>query len=306
MSTKLFDRNIQVVIGTLGKDKRTLIKIPKEIQRENLKIDFSVNYAFSEVSSGDNHVTLYNLSDQTQSFISSAKLSVQLWAGYGTILSKIFDGNALAIETAPKKDDETRTLLSSGAEISRQNYSLETKIKLGNHTYYLNDAVFVRTYDAPVETKQVVLDSVGTFGLPYEGIDVIPQKQLAKGFSSKGTTRALYNQILPPIGVNWFVEKGIIRFSKIGEAVRRAAVVASYNTGLIELPVKTEKGLKVKMLFNPDVELSKLMKVDLNAGRAIPRMLFNEFDGNYKIVDVTHEGSNYDGEMTTTAKVERI
>ena len=109
---------------------------------------------------------------------------------------------------------------------------------------------------------------------------------------------------MAPIGIRWFVEHATVKFSKSGQALGRTIVHITPATGLIEFPAKTDKGVKIKTLFNPQITLGKMIALHLNPatltsdGRRT-NQLVREINGEYKVIDLKHEGSSYDGDMVT-------
>ena len=303
MSTPLFNRSVQVQISSPSVEgKPRMVAIPKHPEKEPLKIDFSVSLLPVAMSSGESWVTLYNLNDQTQTFIKKQGDAVKLLVGYGNRLTTIFSGAIVGVDTAKAKS-ETESFTPQGVKLTKEHVSTLTQIILGNQVFALSQAYFAQAYLGLVTVKQVITEAIGTFNLPYENLDSIPESPLIN-YTFAGRTKDLFDQLLTPLGIQWFVDNATIKFTQKGQAMGCSVVYITPETGLIEFPAKTEKGVKVKTLFNPQIALGKLIGLNLNPatltsdGRRTNQFI-REINGNYKVIEVKHEGSSYDGDMVT-------
>lgn len=278
----LFGRNAQVVVG----DDKEAIKIPAEFSQNQIKIEFSIRKTFTGKHPKDNYISVYNLSDATQSFITKRAQRIRLYAGYGTDLPIIFDGQITTIDNG--------------------RYRLESilKMTLGDSIYNINDAFFSQSYRGAVDVKTIINDAVTSFGISAVGISDIPTKQL-NNFAFHGQTKTLFTKLLDPMGIDWYSENGIIRFSKRGKARSDiGTVLLSEDTGMIESPRKTDKGIRVTSLLNNNLILGGLVKIESSTltrggnGRTANQLSYSA-DGVYKINEITHMGNNIDDRMVT-------
>src|SRR5580693_6046653 len=93
MSYAFYLRKVKVIVG----NDTSAIQIPADLNSDNIKIAFEIKKALTGKRSKDNFITLYNLSDATQSFINQSGQRSRLYAGYGDNFPIIFDGQITTI-----------------------------------------------------------------------------------------------------------------------------------------------------------------------------------------------------------------
>jgi hypothetical protein len=292
MSYELYRRNVQVQITHANADAPALLSrggevlsIPKNPFDETLKIDFNIatqGHSQSDVS----YIELYNLNDKTQSFIKDKQSKVKLLVGYGKNIAIVFDGEITKVMT------------------TRKNGNMVTKIELSLNTDLITSAHFSRTYAGLISIKTIIQDALPTFNLPYQNLEVVPDIQIYN-FTFDGRTKDLLDSLLKPAKVNWYMDKNIVYFSLIGKPVSEDVFVITPENGLIDYPVKTDTGVNVNILYNPQVALGSHMELKLDNktttldGRRT-NLFIQELNGKYKVVSAYHKGSSYDGDMITT------
>ena len=292
MSYELYRRNVQVQITQANADAPSLLSrggkvlsIPENPFDETLKIDF--NIAMQGHSQSDaSYIELYNLNDKTQSFIKDKQSKVKLLVGYGKNIAVVFDGEITKVM------------------ITRKNGNMVTKIELSSNTDLTTSAHFSKTYAGLVSIKTIIQDALPTFNLPYQNFEVVPDIQVYN-FTFDGRTKDLLDSLLKPAKVNWYMDKNIVYFSLIGKPVSEDIFVITPKNGLIDYPVKTNTGVNVNILYNPQVALGKHIEIKLDTktttldGRST-NLFIQKINGKYKVISAYHQGSSYNGDMITT------
>ena len=292
MSYESFRRNVQVQIID-RKDKVPIsissganaLVIPEDPFNEKLKIDFNISLK-SNSNSGASYIELFNLNDETQSFIKNINAEVKVLAGYGETLSVIFDGNVTKVE------------------VTRKNNNMVTRIELGTQLDILTAAYFSKTYKGRTKVKSIITDAIKTFSMPPQFLNVIPDKTV-ENFSWAGRTKDLMDSLLTPIEISWHHHLNAIRFSKKGIANNTNNIfIVTPENGLLDFPIKTDKGTIINMLFNAEIALNEFVEIQMDAaslsldGRKT-NLFIQELNGKYKVVDAVHKGSSYGGNMMT-------
>jgi hypothetical protein len=282
MSYAFYLRKVKVIVG----NDTSAIQIPADLNSDNIKIAFEIKKALTGKRSKDNFITLYNLSDATQSFINKSGQRIRLYAGYGDNFPIIFDGQITTIINGRERLDSVY------------------KMTLGDSIFTINNANFSKSYRGAMTVLSVIQDAVASFGLPAIGMNVIPTKQL-NNFAFDGQTKTLFTQLLAPLGIDWYVDNGILRFSVRGKGRQDLSIVSlSQDSGMIESPQITEKGVRVKSLLNPLLQLGSLVQIISSTlqrggnGRTANQLAYSA-SGVYKINELTHSGDNFDGQMIT-------
>ena len=310
MGNLLFNRNTQVQIGDNSGNNQapsslrkytTTIAIPENPFIEKLKIDFSISLLQSVAAGDENFIKLYNLSDRTQSFIKDQGQTVKLLAGYDNQLATIFEGTLTQMHTEREK---TRTESVSHAVVTtREASNIVTTLLLGNQTFNIAHAFFSKSYAGFVSVKTIINEAIVSYQLNHQGLDILPQTQLFN-FSWDGRTKDLFDFLLKPAEIEWFVENSVIKFVKLGQSITEDVILLSPETGLINIPTKTDKGVSIKTLLNTQITLGSKVEIVLNASTTTTdgrrtNQLMRELNGLYKVIEITHKGSSYDGEMIT-------
>ena len=173
-------------------------------------------------------------------------------------------------------------------------------------------SVFVRGYETMVSVRELVADGVETLGLVLGDISIIPEDAVETDFSYNGDTQLMLRERLRPLGIEWYEEDGVVRFSKIRASVddRIEGVVISERTGMLGSPTETDDGVTVRTLLDPRLRLDTRIRIEssvldrgasgdaenIRAGEVtLPGTVF-------KVVEVTHEGDNREGPFETTVQ----
>jgi hypothetical protein len=292
MAYNLYKRNVQVQIlkrndkaPALLSRGAELLSIPSDPFNDTLKIDFNVGQ-LSNSQSNSNYIELYNLNDKTQSFIKDLDVEVSLLVGYGNKLSLVFKGNITKVE------------------ITRKNNDMVTKLYLGNQVDLITQAYFSKTYQGLIPIKTILTDAVATFKMPYINFDLIPDVNLIN-FTWDGRTKDLFDFILKPLKLQWYNDKGIINITLLGKPNEDTTFLITPDNGLIDYPVKTDKGVNINVLFNAQINSSSLIELKLDANTTTldgrrTNLFVQELNGKYKVMNVVYKGSSYDGDMLTS------
>lgn len=81
------------------------------------------------------------------------------------------------------------------------------------------------------------------------------------------------------INAKIIVDGDIIRVMRIDEAVKGSAVLISKNTGLINYPTFTNKGVSLSCIYNPNIKLQGLIKVESIVPKAT---------GTWRVIKLNH------------------
>lgn len=256
---RLYKRGIKVVVG---QDDGTAVSV------ENLYIKIEIKKLVSG-KPNEGFVQIYNLADQSESQIRDKGTRVRVFAGHDGELPLIYDGDIRRVER------------------DRVGVDRITTIVIGGNVQKLSEAVFNKSYSGQTSVRQIVEDAVPGFGLDVADLDQIPTGKFLYDFSYTGKTATLLDEILNPIGVQWFETDNFIKFSADTTAIERVFLL-SQGTGLIGSASVTEKGVKFKAVLNGRLVLNNKIKIE--------SILVN---GVYKITQIIHRGDNREGEFVS-------
>ncbi len=128
----------------------------------------------------------------------------------------------------------------------------------------INNAYFNKTYSGLISTRQIINDAIDLTGLVSQYSNLVPSSAQQFNFSYSGAVNDLFKLLLPPLGVNYFIDGDKIKFSLTGKPNEEEAFTINSSTGLVDIPVKTEKGVNITTLLNTGIVLSDYVLVDLD------------------------------------------
>jgi hypothetical protein len=215
--------------------------------------------------------TIYNLAPANRRFFQSIKggVSCSLNAGYesDTELPLIFLGQIKEVSST-RGDDEswvTTIGLTDGADKKNVSFSLGP------------GALF----------DQAVRKVIGSMGLRATNItqDVAhgqfgdASKQFIEGFTAMGSADDELAKLLDAGGLEGSVQNGELQITKKGQAVPKAAVTLSQDTGMIGSPELGKAGeVKAKSLLNAEIHPGRLVHilgVNLDAFFRVKRAVYS-------------------------------
>jgi hypothetical protein len=294
MPARYYKRNAQVIVSenlsevpsSFRATSAQGILIPKDFTGDQLKINFTLSKNQSSELPSDNSISIWNLKGETQSFIKNKNLYVQVLARYDGEASNIYTGQIDKVE------------------ISKKGVNTITKMFVTNLPNIINNAYFNKTYSGLISTRQIINDAIDLTGLVSQYSNLVPSSAQQFNFSYSGAVNDLFKLLLPPLGVNYFIDGDKIKFSLTGKPNEEEAFTINSSTGLVDIPVKTEKGVNITTLLNTGIVLSDYVLVDLDtntfttSGRTT-NILNQELNGLYKVISVTYEGDTIEGDFVT-------
>lgn len=294
MPSRYYKRNAQVIVSenlsevpsSFRATSAQGVLIPKDFAGDQLKINFTLSKNQSSELPSDNTISIWNLKGETQAFIKNKNLYVQVLAGYDGEVSNIYIGQIDRVE------------------VSKKGVNTITKMFVTNLPNIVNNAYFSKTYAGLISTRQIINDAIDLTGLVSQYSNLVPSTAQQFNFSYSGSVNDLFKLLLPPLGINYFIDGDKIKFSLTGQPNEEEAFTINSSTGLVDIPVKTQKGVNITTLLNTGIVLSDYVLVDLDtdtvttSGRTT-NILNQELNGLYKVISVVYEGDTIEGDFVT-------
>lgn len=276
---QLFNRRVVVTVAPLGAPALVIGRTAP------LRIMFSVT---KDTSSAENtaEVSIINLNADHRAFIESykenggAKLVVS--AGYAPPGAEALTGRIFEGDIVP----------SGGVENRYERPDWATTIKAASGARAMANAKVSKSFKGKT-SQQNIFDAITT-PMKSQGLAVAPPKGVPagstrKGFSLGGLARDLLDSFSRDHELDWFVDDGELIVLPVDEVSDADIIVLSPTTGLLESPVKTEKGVKAKALINPNIKPGREVRVESRA-----------FSGRrFKVEKLVHKGDNREGAYFT-------
>lgn len=256
---RIYNRVVRVVVG---QEDNTALSI------DSLFIKFEIKKLISG-KPNEGFASIYNLSSVSENQIKEKGVRIRLFAGYDNDPILINDGDIRRVDRDPGLVDRITT------------------ISLGGNVFKLSQAIFDKSYSGQISVKQIVIDAVPTFGIDSIDLEQIPDNAFLYDYSFTGKTSNLLDEILQPIGVQWFEDDNFIKFSSKGKALE-SVVLLNKDTGLIGHPSVTDKGIKFKSVLNGRIMMNNRVRIESS-----------NVTGTFKVSQLMHKGDNREGKFET-------
>lgn len=294
MSAQLFNRKI---IFKVSSDNQ-------EIDLSNLHIVFRTT-ALTANTPKTCAIRVYNLNDETTTFINKEGIQLTLEAGYEQVFGIIFSGQIIQRRTGRENGtDSFMDIYASDNDALFAKGFINTTIVAGSTSYSRFQSI---AENVQVDGSKTPL----TIG-EYTTNGVNPQgAKLPRGRVYYGMAKNHLKNNASSVGAFWESENGIINVLGIDQVKQLPIPDVNYKTGLIGVPTQTIEGISFRALLNPN--FVKGMMIHLNNYEILMKEIqtgapgtgINEAagtqggisqlptindDGNYKILYVNHIG----------------
>jgi len=198
----------------------------------------------SESTPNKSKIEIYNLKQDSRTFLESEDMKVLLEVGYPSNLEVVASGNI--------------TKAFSRQEVPNWISTIESQDSLKELTEN-----HVEESWAPGTPFQTMFAK----GLEKLGLSQGPQLQAiagaaSEGFSFSGTAKDLLDMFSMKFGLEWSAQEGAVQVLPAGAAIPGVATVVSSTSGLINNVVKTSKGIEFTNLINGGISPGKIIKVE--------------------------------------------
>lgn len=269
-------RYLRTVVATIGTETEGLVV-------KDLFLKFRVERDTSpEPVKG--YVKIYNLLPENELRVRGRGTRVKLEVGYaGDELSVLFEGDIRRVER------------------TREGLDRVTTVHLGGFNDLLRQAVFVRSYEGEVATRDIFRDAAMTLSLDLGDLEPIPLNLTEEDYVYNGSSIEAMTSLLLSHGLRWYEEDGTIRISRINESQddRLDGILISERTGMIGAPGITtgdtnadrnKNGIIVRTLLDPRIRLDTRVRVESS--------ILDEITP-YKVASLIHQGDNRGGTYET-------
>lgn len=278
---RLFKADAYIVVTTPSGERIDLSAATDYGRRLDLDFFCDLNKS-SEPNQGD--VTVYNLKSATRNkILKDSKLEV--FAGYDGNEKLIFIGDVKNVKNSDDGIDWASNILCGDG----QGPYLEAK--------------FVKSYREGVNIADVVKDLADSFGLAVRDLGESIKGQINGGLSVSGASKDILNQITKDYGLEWSIQDDEVRITQQEQPIDNEAIVISSETGLLNHPQVTEKGVDFEAQLNPDIRPGKLVRIESGstivnvANSEVDKVSTQDANGLFLVERVRFVGNNYGGDF---------
>lgn len=255
MANELFDRRWAVTVGPPGQAGR---------RWEDLRVSFTVEKTGSAMPN-TLKLELTNLSADSRAYVLKKGLAVRVEAGYeATGVRLLFTGT---LEKASHARNEltwaTRIESADGVAAYRSTYLSET---LGPGT----------------SERQAIAHVAKALGVTLGEIKGLGEETFAHGRALSGPARLELDALCRSRKLRWSIQDGVLQILPASDALSQESWLLSPATGLVGVPERTEKGVKLVSLLQGGINPGRRVKVEAHA-----------LPGLYVVQAVTHRGDSH-------------
>lgn len=280
-----FDRTGYIVIVPKSGNNAQAITI------RNLRFTFNVKRTLSSNTNNPDisTVNIYNLSNETKGKINETDQFIQIYAGYNEAegAKLIYTGDIISINH------------------SRESVNTVSSIEAQDGGKAIREQRTSVSYGANTNVKQIIKDAISSFGLPIKiPVDKlnIPNIKISNSEAFTGNTKTILDKYVAKAGYQWTVINNEVSLIPIEETDNSRAVVLRHDTGLIDIPKKTNlkvdgkerNGWEIKSLLQPSLQIG---------GPVIINSAVVNSNAPFKILELYHTGDTHGNVWTSAAKV---
>jgi hypothetical protein len=287
MTQRQWFRRFQLLVAARGRGLsidnaqdagvRLKFEITKSLQKEPNQAKFEI----------------FNLNPTHAAQIQNEFIDVIFNAGYEGNLKLLFTGNTQFVSHYRDKTDWITELICGDGDLALRR-------------------AFVNTTFAAGSTDETIADHCRELLGVRKGVYQLDGAGSLRGRTYSKTAHETLDEIARTNGCNWSIQDGALQIVRADTMLNRnSATVLTAETGLLQAAERTEKGITVKCLLNPDIGVNSAIKLNNESIRAqakqrrkltaAPRqqiVALNK-DGIYKVFKVRHSGDTRSNDWVT-------
>ena len=227
-------------------------------------IQFSVKRSLN-ASLNTMSLKVYNLSQNVRSQIFKDRFSpvykrVIIQAGYGQNISTVYQGNI-----------QTSYSVRNGADII-------TEIESLDGGFDVQTATTSKTFNKNISTQEIIESAISSFEVISKGTINIDQETKIRPTTFDGSSYDLIREI----NENVFIDNEKANILKDNQVIDTPVKLFNSETGLLGTPKRQDSYLSIDVLFSNDVNIGQVIEIESS--------IQPEFNGQYKVIGVSHSG----------------
>lgn len=272
-------------------DRKILLEIG-DLAITDLRVNFSIEKSLVGYPNLAN-IKVYNLSEHSRNQIETQFKDISFSAGYNVPVS-LFKGQVI--------------------NVVHQKFGVDwiTEIFSGDATKQLSESTINKTLGAGATTEQIYAELVGGLDGITQGITeglkncVTGKKSLLRAVQLSGSIKQWLDAIAEECGFDYSVNDGVIETTEVDKPLNDVApIIINQGSGMIGSPERTEIGVIVRTLMNPNLKLARRIQIKaISQAINIGNLFFRKIppvknEGIYRIDKLTHIGDTHDNTWET-------
>lgn len=277
---RLFNPDAYIIVTT--NEERLDLSAISEKTKRRLNLSFNC-FLTKDSEPNDGECTIYNLSETSRNKISEGD-KVELFAGY--------DGKYKLISVGDISNVQNRNPATEW----------QTRIEWGDGKKQYLEATISKSYKEGVSLKDILNDLTNSLDYSVKGVIDELKEKINGGLSINGKTKDILNKITKDYGLEWSIQDEEVTVIKKGAPIDNEAIVISQETGLLEFPQVSNRGIDFITQLNPDLRPNKLVdirSIGFFKSRSKPTdKIADKANGINIIETVRFVGDNFGGEFS--------
>ena len=235
---------------------------------DHLRVTFSIK---KTLTSDPNvaEISIYNLNDSNRNLIATKQYHLlELSVCYQhDMLRLIFCGDIINVENKLNDKD------------------IITVLRCGDGYKAFTEKTIIKTVAKGQSDNDLLNEAVNSFGIQKGSINLPNDRVLPRGKVMMCDTREVMHKIAINNNADWSIQDAqLVLIPKNKGLANNEGWIISRTTGMIGSPQKTDKGLEVTTLCNPQYRIGSLVRIESK---------LTEYNGDYKIESIEHNGDLY-------------
>ena len=235
---------------------------------DHLRVTFSIK---KTLTSDPNvaEISIYNLNDSNRNLIATKQYHLlELSVCYQhDMLRLIFCGDIINVENKLNDKD------------------IITVLRCGDGYKAFTEKTIIKTVAKGQTDNDLLNEAVNSFGIQKGSINLPNDRVLPRGKVMMCDTREVMHKIAINNNADWSIQDAqLVLIPKNKGLANNEGWIISRTTGMIGSPQKTDKGLEVTTLCNPQYRIGSLVRIESK---------LTEYNGDYKIESIEHNGDLY-------------
>ena len=253
----------------------------------DLKVAFNVTKSLSS-ENNDASFEIWNLSKSSRYKFKEEFKTIEFYAGY-----------------TPPTGGSNVGLLFSGflrdVEHRREGPDIITSVQAGDGDLGTQNGTVCKTHPTGTKPKDVIQDVVdnmpGVEVGELVGVDDLPAS--IRPIVTMGVGPRVLDEISRTHSLSWTIENGRLNMVPDDKTLN-GVIIVSQQTGMINVPSVTDKGVNVEFLMEPDATPGK--EIDVRS----ETLEMNDAGGLFRIQTATFSGDNRDGDFKVAVEATKI
>lgn len=242
--------------------------------QRHLAVDFDIKMSRSKTPN-QGVVAIYNLSAATRQRIERDAKSIRLFAGYDNEYKLIFTGDVVFVNS-----------LKSGVD-------WKTEIRAGDGWRSFSQSITSRNYAAGTPIRTIVEQTAKDMGIALKESANILKGVLQGSLTLDGRSKDSLDDVINNHGGEWSIQDNELQVTPITQPIDGEAIVLAADSGLLETPSVTEKGVNFRCQLHTDLRPGKVVELKAS-GWTIEAGGSGSYDGN-----TVHKATKDKGETVT-------